>query len=161
MLEQMKKDAKFSEDRRYRYVLSRIWDDSLPKIMFIGLNPSTADENEDDSTINKCINYAKKWNYGGIYMLNLFAFVDTYQNELYYEKDPIGELNNKYLKEYAGLSEKIVVAWGNNGAYKGRSKEVYDMFNHLYCLKINKTGEPHHPLYISSNIELQEYKRRA
>ena len=57
----MKKDAVLSEDRKYRYLLSRNWDDTKPTALFIGLNPSTADEKEDDPTINKCISYAKSW----------------------------------------------------------------------------------------------------
>jgi len=52
----MKKDAILSEDRKYRYVLSRIWDESKPMVVIVGLNPSTADEKDDDSTIKKCIN---------------------------------------------------------------------------------------------------------
>ena len=66
----MKKDAILSEDRKYRYVLSRIWDESKPLVVIIGLNPSTADEKDDDNTIKKCINFSKNWGYGGLYMLN-------------------------------------------------------------------------------------------
>ena len=57
----MKKDAILSEDRKYRYVLSRIWDESKPLVVIIGLNPSTADEKDDDNTIKKCINFSKNW----------------------------------------------------------------------------------------------------
>ena len=73
----MKKDAVLSEDRKYRYLLSRNWDDTKPTVLFIGLNPSTADEKEDDPTINKCISYAKSWGYGKVLMANLFAFRST------------------------------------------------------------------------------------
>ncbi|GAB6073605.1 hypothetical protein JCM15786_02620 [Nautilia lithotrophica] len=73
----MQKNAIFSKNRKYRYVLSRIWDDTKEKIVFIGLNPSTADETIDDPTVRKCIAYAKKWGYVGFYMLNLFAYRAT------------------------------------------------------------------------------------
>lgn len=63
-------------------MLWRIWDDSLPKVMFVGLNPSTADETEDDPTIRRCVHFAERWRYGGIYMLNLFAYRATNPDEL-------------------------------------------------------------------------------
>ena len=78
----MIKDAILSEDRKYRYILSRTWDETKPTVLFIGLNPSTADEKTDDPTIRKCINYAKCWGYGKILMANLFAFRNTILIEL-------------------------------------------------------------------------------
>ena len=78
----MIKDAILSEDRKYCYILSRTWDETKPTVLFIGLNPSTADEKTDDPTIRKCINYAKCWGYGKILMANLFAFRNTILIEL-------------------------------------------------------------------------------
>ena len=65
-------DAYFSKDRIYRYALWRIWNHNLPKVVFIGLNPSTADEIEDDPTIRRCMSYADNWGYGGYIMGNIF-----------------------------------------------------------------------------------------
>jgi hypothetical protein len=73
----MKKDAKLSDDKLYRYQLSRIWDETKPKVLFIMLNPSTADADVDDPTIRRVINFAKSWNYGGVYVVNLYAFRST------------------------------------------------------------------------------------
>ena len=67
-------DATFSDDRVHRYALWRIWDESLPKVLFIGLNPSTATETKNDPTIRRCMGYAKDWGYGGYIMGNIFAF---------------------------------------------------------------------------------------
>ena len=78
----MIKDAILSEDRKYRYILSRTWDDTKPTVLFIGLNPSTADEETDDSTIRKCINYAKCWGYGKILMANLLLLEALIQTSL-------------------------------------------------------------------------------
>ena len=86
----MEKDAILSEDRKYRYVLSRIWDKSKPIVMIIGLNPSTADETEDDRTIRRCIKFADSWGYGGVYMLNLFAFRATKPTDMFVVVNPIG-----------------------------------------------------------------------
>ena len=71
----LKSDAIFSPDRIHRYGLWRIWDDALPKVLFIGLNPSTADELKNDPTIRRCIGYAKDWGYGGYIMGNIYCFV--------------------------------------------------------------------------------------
>ena len=65
--------AIISDCGKYRYQLWRKWDPSLPVVLFIMLNPSQADASEDDPTIRRCINYAKSWGYGGIYVGNLFA----------------------------------------------------------------------------------------
>ena len=69
------KGAELSICRCYRYSLWRLWDTSIPSVLFIGLNPSTADEHEDDPTLSKCMQYAANWGYGGVYIANLFAFV--------------------------------------------------------------------------------------
>jgi hypothetical protein len=146
------KNAILSSDRKYRYVLSRIWDDSKQAVMMVGLNPSTADENEDDPTVARCINFAKSWGYGGIYMLNLFAVRTPKPKKIYKADEPIGSENDKYLKEYSQKCDKIICAWGNDGSYKNRSNEIKSNFSHLYYLKINKSGEPAHPLYLKSDL---------
>ena len=69
----MESHAELSDCKRYRYVLYRTWDKNKREVMFIGLNPSTADEINDDITIRRCISYTKQWGYGGIIMSNLFA----------------------------------------------------------------------------------------
>lgn len=51
-METMDKDgAIFSDDRKYRFALFRMWDLKAPNVMFIGLNPSTANEHDNDPTI--------------------------------------------------------------------------------------------------------------
>ncbi len=143
----MKTDANLSKCRKYRYALWRTWDDSKSYAMFIGLNPSTADETENDPTINRCINYSKKWGYGGLCMVNLFAFRATDPSVMMESNDPIGSDNNDWIKKLSKEAGVIVAAWGNDGSYMGRSKNIMDMIPNLMCLKINKTGEPAHPLY--------------
>ena len=73
----MRTDAVFSDCRKYRYALWRVWDESKPVAVFIGLNPSTADEVNDDPTVKRCVNFAQEWGYGGLCMANLFAFMAT------------------------------------------------------------------------------------
>lgn len=143
----MKSDASFSKCRSYRYALWRTWDDSKPYAMFIGLNPSTADESEDDPTIRRCINYSKAWGFGGLCMVNLFAFRATAPRDMMSANSPIGSDNDKWITQLAKNAGVIVAAWGNDGSYMGRSQNVIALLPNVMCLKINKTGEPAHPLY--------------
>jgi hypothetical protein len=153
----MKKDASISVDRKYRYLLSRVWDETKPMVMIIGLNPSTADEKEDDPTIRKCINYAKSWDYGGIYMLNLFAFRATQPSEMFKASEPIGEKNDTYIKTYSKKVNKVICAWGNDGKYQNRSNLIKNSVDNLYYLKLNQTGEPAHPLYLKAKLTPKKF----
>ena len=148
----MQKDAILSEDKKYRYVLSRIWDESKPKVMIIGLNPSTADAINDDPTITKCINFAKSWGYGGVYMLNLFAFRTSKPKVMFSADEPIGVENDKYLIDYSLKCDKVVCTWGNDGSYKNRNSEIKSILSNLHYLALNKSGEPAHPLYLKSEL---------
>lgn len=145
------KGAELSPDRKYRYALWRIWDETKRFVVFICLNPSTADETEDDATIRRCMGYAKSWGFGGIYMVNLFAFRAKEPSDMKAVDDPIGPENDYWLRKLscAGLA---VAGWGNDGAYRGRSKEVRELIPELYCLKQNKSGEPVHPLYQKASL---------
>lgn len=157
----MESKAKLSACRNYRYVLSRSWDNSKEKVMFICLNPSSADEIEDDKTVRKCINYAKLWNYGGIYLTNLFAYRTTDVRNLFTVDNPLGIENDKYILDIANKVNTIIVAWGNSGVYLNRSSEVLKLLENykLYCLDINKTKEPAHPLYQKNNLLIKKYNR--
>ena len=143
----MKTNAIFSECRKYRYALWRVWDDSKPCAMFIGLNPSTSDETEDYPTIKRCINYAKDWGYGGLCMGNLFAFRETDPNEMMSSEEPVGSENDDWLVKLSKNAGTVIAVWGNSGSYLGRSKLVIDIVPNLMCLKVNKIGEPAHALY--------------
>ncbi|MDE1239813.1 DUF1643 domain-containing protein [Vibrio aestuarianus] len=148
----MKKTAKLSDCRTYRYELWRIWDESKPYAMFIGLNPSTADETEDDPTIRRCINFAKSWGYGGLCMANLFAYRATQPEDMKRASDPIGDKNDETLILLAQNAGVIVGAWGNDGVFLNRSEDVRALISELSVLKVNKSGEPAHPLYLKSTL---------
>jgi len=143
----VKSDAIFSDCRRYRYALWRLWDDSRPCAMFIGLNPSSADEAVNDPTIRRCIAFSRDWGYGGLCMANLFAFRATSPGDLKAADQPIGSGNDDWIIRLVKKAGLVVAAWGNHGSYLGRSQDVRVMIPELMCLKINQSGEPAHPLY--------------
>lgn len=123
--------------------------------MFIGLNPSTADEKKDDPTIRRCVGFAKSWGFGGIYMLNLFAYRATKPEELKKVTDPIGPENDKFLKYYHSPEGLNIACWGTRGALMNRSETVIELLgiNNLSCLGITKEGCPKHPLYLRRDLK--------
>jgi len=144
--------ADFSEDRKCRFKLWRIWDDALPKVMFIGLNPSTANETESDPTITRCINFAKSWGYGGMYMTNLFAYVSTDPKQLVTSGEDLHN-NNHALIEVAIDCDLIIFCWGCFKQAKQRAKDIIDLFPRGHCIRITKSGNPEHPLYLPGNLK--------
>ena len=106
----MKKHAVISQDNKYRYQLSRIWDNEKPTVLFIMLNPSTADADADDPTIRRVVNFAKSWGYGGVFVGNLYAFRSTDPKGLKHTEDPVGEENIAHVQTLIGLTDKVVYA---------------------------------------------------
>lgn len=150
---QLKNTAELSDCRSYRYALWRTWDSSKPFVMFVGLNPSTADETTDDPTLTRCINFAKSWGYGGVCMANLFAFRATKPTDMKASADPIGSENNEWLQKLANDAALVIAAWGNDGSFLNRSEQVKAFLPDMHHLKLNKSGEPVHPLYQPAKLE--------
>jgi hypothetical protein len=152
----MRSDASLDPERRYRWWLLREWDASLPRLVVIGLNPSTADEREDDPTIRRCIAFAKRWGYGSLTMLNLFAFRSTDPDGLYSIVDPIGWLNDQTLTEQTRGAPMVLCAWGAGGAILDRGpkviKSLLGLGRPLCSLGVTKDGHPKHPLYLRSDL---------
>jgi hypothetical protein len=142
--------AHFSECRQYRYALWRIWDKQKPAVMFIGLNPSTANELTDDPTIRRVKSLAMNWGFGGVYMTNLFAFVSAYPEDLLKCADAIND-NDQWLINISALSSEVIFAWGNFKEAQERAKQVIAMFPNAKALHINKNGSPKHPLYVKGD----------
>ena len=146
------KFAVFSPCRTYRYLLWREWIGGVGYAMFVGLNPSTADETQDDPTIRRCIAFAKSWGYAGLCMTNLFAFRATDPKDMMAVADPVGPDNNANLLDVAKDAGVIVAAWGAKGTHKGRDAEVCKMLPPLHFLALTKDGHPGHPLYLPKTL---------
>jgi len=148
--------ALFSLGKSYRYALWRQWDSEKPICSFICLNPSTADENQDDPTVRRCIDYAKQWDCGTFVMLNIFAFRATDPNVMKAHLRPEGTHNNIVISTYARQSMYAVAGWGNHGLHQERSERVEMLLNRegitLDALKVNANGQPAHPLYLKKDL---------
>jgi len=158
----MNKGAILSRNRIYRYVLWREWDSSKATCVFIGLNPSTADETLDDPTLRRCVNFAKSWGYGKYVMVNLFAYRATKPQDLIKHDKPVGYKNNYYIKKQCQNAERVVVAWGNQGNLLKRDKQVLKLLKGipLKCFKITSKGQPAHPLYQSKDSVLVNFNNQ-
>lgn len=160
-----KSEAIFSPDRKYRYVLRRTWDERLVHMVFIMLNPSDANEDKDDSTIRRCIGFAKREGFGGIEVVNLFAKVSSIPHPAKgWTPGDIGPENNEHLLKTISLQiGRIVVAWGAN-APNWRVDELDELFKlkgiHVYCLGVTKDGCPRHPLYVRADEQMQGWSQR-
>lgn len=146
--------AVFSECGAYRYRLSRYWGDGLT-VGFVMLNPSTADAEQDDPTIRRCIGFAKSWGGGNLIVGNLFALRSTDPRALLTASDPVGPANDNYLREIALQSDILVAAWGAHSLAIARGKAVSKILpGKLHCLGTTKQGHPRHPLYVPASTEL-------
>lgn len=152
--------ASFSEDRKFRFSLWRIWDAAKPLVMFIGLNPSTANENTDDATIRRVKSIASNLGYGGVYMMNCFPFISTDPAKLKFGYTNDSQYQNYYtLQDVAEKCQDVIFAWGN---FKEVTEDIQEVlityFPNAKALHINKNGSPKHPLYCKSNSQLINFK---
>ena len=149
--------AVISDCGNYRYVLER--DKGKKPLVFMMLNPSTADANVDDPTIRRCRRFASDNGYSGIVVVNLFAFRATKPKDLFAAKDPIGPMNELYISEKT-IQQDVCCAWGANApsdrVQAVKSVLAYTEANTL-CLGITKSGAPRHPLYVKASQKLVSY----
>ena len=151
-------DALISPCGLYRYRLSRTWDDRLPGVCFVMLNPSVADASVDDPTIRRCLSFAASWGCGAIHVVNLFAFRSTDPDLLTDATDPIGPDNDHHILAATTSGQRVIAAWGAVGRkYREREAVVKKMLRaggvRVECLGLTKDGCPRHPLYVHGSTE--------
>lgn len=140
----------------YRYKLTRTWEPDTEPLVFVMLNPSTADASQDDPTIRRCIGFAKRWGFGGIVVVNLYAFRATDPKEMLAAVDPVGPENDRVLADTAdGLT--VVAAWGVNASLERVDAVRALMPGRLLALGVTKDGHPRHPLYVRADARLIDW----
>lgn len=164
--ETIRTTAIYSEDKTYRYRLTREVETGLfttpkKKILWIMLNPSTATEAKDDPTIRKVQKFSRAWGYGFVMIGNAFAWRDTDPEEMKKALYPIGPDNDSHLLAMAKSADKIIVAWGKHGNHKGRAYELCCRLSKagfdLFALGTNNDGSPCHPLYLKDSTQPEYY----
>lgn len=152
--------AVFDASGAYRYRLTRTWDAAGSPVVFIMLNPSTADALRDDPTIRRCVGFARQWGFGALEVVNLFAYRATAPRDLRAAAEPVGPENDQYLLRAARRGRCVVAAWGTSGCYMARDDAVLRLLARtvdLYCLGATRCGCPRHPLYVPRCARLIHY----
>ena len=145
--------AVYSDCGTYRYSLTRIWDPSGPKVMFVMLNPSTATEVQNDPTIERCERRARTLGYGGFQATNIFAYRATDPRDMRASADPVGPENEATIVQGAVWADQVICAWGTHGAHLDQGPRMAVLLRQigkpLLHLGLSKAGHPKHPLYIA------------
>ncbi|MCV2879201.1 DUF1643 domain-containing protein [Sedimentimonas flavescens] len=148
--------AVYSDCEKYRYLLTRIWQEGAPKALFIMLNPSTATEVQNDPTVERCERRARALGFGGFRVTNIFAYRATDPKVMRAQPDPVGPGNDAAIRESldwaSGAEDRVICAWGSHGAHLERGAAVERLLRasgrDLHHLGLTKSGAPKHPLYI-------------
>lgn len=161
--EEVRSSAVLSDDGRYRYLLTRTWFLGAPKLTFVMLNPSTADASVDDPTIRRCMGFARASQFGGIRVVNLFAFRATDPKVMLRAIDPVGPENDGYIYG-ACLDRTVIAAWGANATrerVKAVGKILASANANVFSLGVTKANQPRHPLYVRGDQPFTEWSAAA
>lgn len=144
--------AVFSDCEKFRYALTRVWDETAPRVLFVMLNPSTADETQNDPTVERCEQRSRRLGYGAFRVTNIFAYRATDPRNMRAAPDPVGPENDTVLAEGAAWADHIVASWGVHGEHQDRGPKVAYILVQtgvpLFHLGLSKAGHPRHPLYL-------------
>ncbi len=176
----IRRAANISECGKYRYSLDRQWFEDrfysparligghpMP-LIFVMLNPSTADAYEDDPTIRRCVGFTKREGFEWLRVINLFAGRATKPADLFKMEDPIGVANPEewgVARDFYERGAKIICAWGAEPKAVSQGESFVHLMQayqvELWCLGTTKTGAPKHPLYLPSDAPLSPFPAQA
>ena len=146
-------EAVYSGCLRYRYALTRVWNEGAPRIAFVMLNPSTACERRDDPTIARCRRRALAGGYGAMRIVNLFALRETRPERMRADAEPVGPANDAALAQARDWADAVVAAWGIHGVHQGRDAQVARLLRaggrRLLHFGLTRGGQPRHPLHLA------------
>jgi len=148
-------------DGDYRYSL---WRDGAAglledpgRVLFVCLNPSTADARHDDPTVRKMRGFTARWGYRGFAVVNLFAWRSRHPMDVVVEQnmgsDVVGPDNDQTIEYWASCSELVVAAWGALRVewWQARAREVVGILGRgraaIHAIGMTRDGSPRHPLY--------------
>ncbi len=148
--------------RRYRYWLHRhLSATGKEGLVFVMLNPSTANATQDDPTVRRCMAFGRRWGYRELTVVNLFALRATQPAELRrYGSDAIGEHNDETLRwiRQHPATTMIVAGWGNDGRHLNRDAAVLPVIQPTVALRVTQQGRPAHPLYLPASTRPFPYE---
>lgn len=146
--------AVYSHCERFRYLLTREWGPGK-RALFIMLNPSTATEEQNDPTVERCERRARALGFGAFRVCNIFGFRATDPRVMRAAPDPVGPANDAAILGSVPWADQVICAWGTHGAHLERGARVEALLRAagapLWHLGLSKAGHPKHPLYIGYN----------
>jgi hypothetical protein len=165
----IQKWATLSDDGKYRYDLGRAWGKGESQVVWVLLNPSTADAEKDDMTVSKCVGFSKRWGYDAMIIVNLYAYRATKPEVLLEVEDPFGPANYSSVKRRIGDADLLVLGWSGaiekvNPSTRHWSKtlsrynvEQVAKDNGLtpMCLGRTGLGHPRHPSRLGYDTPLE------
>lgn len=158
----MDRTAVLSDCGQYRYQLGRRWGDGQA-LVWVMLNPSTADHIENDATIRKCIGFTNRLGFNALTVVNLFAFRARDPKVMRKAADPVGPDNDRHIAEVASTGGLTICAWGPNGGHLRRDLQVISRLRNagvdLHCLRITSNGSPGHPLMLPYELRPIPFRR--
>lgn len=165
ILSDVKGDALFSRDEKYRYTLTRSWNKGKGNILWIGMNPSTATADVDDPTVRREVLFSMKWGYRKYIKCNIMDYRATHPPMLLQKNvAPCSKKNLSYILKEAKKADKIIFAYGNLKEplqkYADKIIETLEpMSKKIFIFGNTKNGNPRHPLYIKNTAKLIKWKR--
>lgn len=166
-------------DGPYRYWLTRDWRpvdsaDTRAGVLWVMLNPSTADHTQDDPTIRKCIGFTERLGFKSLAVVNLFAYRATDPRQLEHAEshapfDVVGPRNDGIISKLATVASVVVCAWGafetKNFAVRYRAEIVKQLLapaRKVICLGYSKASrQPRHPLMLPYTSAPQPWPERG
>lgn len=153
----MRRSAIFSPCGTYRYLLSRRWSQG-PRIAWAMLNPSTADDKQDDPTIRRCIGFSRAWGFGAMDVVNLYALRATDPAMVRRHPAPVGPENDEHIAAAVGPARVVVAGWGAFRFAAERAERVHGALGMACCIGTTREGWPRHPLYAASSARPMAYR---
>ena len=147
-------EAAYSPCGAYRYALTLRWADG-PRLLWVMLNPSAADERANDPTIERCARRSCALGFGAMRAVNLYAFRATRPADLFAAADPVGPGNDAALRAARRWADAVILGWGvqtpargAQGLHTDRIRFAHRLFRGADCLGTTRGGDPRHPLYV-------------
>lgn len=170
-------DAIISPDQTYRYLLTRrVQGNGNTQglcVLWVMVNPSTANADVDDATIRKVMGYSRRWGATHARVVNLYALRSRDVRMLATHYEPVGPENDSHITLQCGWADQVICAWGSKDKLRGvkgaedRILRVMQIIRSstrfrnipVYCLGQTQGGDPLHPLTTSYSLERQEFFR--
>lgn len=150
----------------HRLWLSRAWGAQPAErfVLWVMLNPSTADAEIDDPTIRRCIGFTRSWGYDALVVVNLYSLRTPDPRAVWRHPKPVHLLNDAEIDRLARVADRVVAAWGAAGGARfaleeraARVTEIVSRYRPLVCLGTSLGGAPRHPLYVRADVAVEPW----